>query len=58
MRKPKAPQANRGRILAAAVAEFASRGFKGACMDDVAARTDTTRARINYYFGSKEKLYR
>jgi AcrR family transcriptional regulator len=58
MRKPKAPQANRGRILAAAVAEFASRGFKGASMDDVAARTDTTRALINYYFGSKEKLYR
>jgi AcrR family transcriptional regulator len=58
MRKPKAPQANRSRILAAAVAEFASRGFKGASMDDVAARTDTTRALINYYFGSKEKLYR
>jgi len=57
MRKPKAPEANRGRILAAAVAEFASRGFKGASMDDIAARTDTTRALINYYFGSKEKLY-
>ena len=57
MRKPKAPEANRERILAAAVAEFASRGFKGASMDEVAARTDTTRALINYYFGSKEKLY-
>ena len=57
MRKPKAPKANRVRILAAAVAEFASRGFKGASMDAIAARTDTTRALINYYFGSKEKLY-
>ena len=57
MRKPKAPGANRERILAAAVAEFASRGFKGASMDEVAARTDTTRALINYYFGGKEKLY-
>ena len=57
MRKPKAPEANRVGILAAAVAEFASRGFKGASMDDIAARTDTTRALINYYFGSKEKLY-
>jgi AcrR family transcriptional regulator len=57
MRKPKAPEANRVRILAAAVAEFASRGFKGASMDDIAARTDTTRALINYYYGSKEKLY-
>lgn len=57
MRKPKAPEANRARILAAAVAEFASRGFKGASMDAIAARTSTTRALINYYFGSKEKLY-
>ena len=57
MRKPKAPEANRARILAAAIDEFASRGFKGASMDAIAARTHTTRALINYYFGSKEKLY-
>jgi AcrR family transcriptional regulator len=57
MRKPKAPEANRARILSAAIAEFASRGVKGASMDAIAARTDTTRALINYYFGSKEKLY-
>ena len=57
MRKPKAPEANRARILAAAIAEFASRGFEGASMDAIAARTQTTRALINYYFGSKEKLY-
>ncbi len=57
MRKPKAPEANRARILAAATTEFASRGFKGASMDAIAARTDTTRALINYYFGSKERFY-
>src|SRR4029434_10099339 len=57
MRKPKAPEANRVRILAAAVAEFASRGFKGASMDDIAARNENTRALINYYILSKEKLY-
>jgi len=57
MRKPKAPEANRARIVAAAIDEFASRGFKGASMDAIAARTSTTRALINYYFGSKEKLY-
>ncbi len=57
MRKPKAPQANRARIVAAAIEEFAARGFKGAAMDAIAARTHTTRALINYYFGSKEKLY-
>ena len=39
MRKPQAPEANRARILAAAISEFASRGFKGASMDAIAART-------------------
>ena len=57
MRKPKAPEANRARILAAATAEFAARGYEGASMDAITARTATTRALINYYFGSKEKLY-
>ena len=57
MRKPKAPEANRARILAAATTEFAARGYEGASMDSIAARTQTTRALINYYFGSKEKLY-
>jgi AcrR family transcriptional regulator len=57
MRKPKAPEANRARIVKAAIDEFASRGFKGASMDAIAARTHTTRALINYYFGGKEKLY-
>src|SRR5256714_6948155 len=57
MRKPKAPEANRARMIAAAIDEFAARGFKGAAMDAIAGRTHTTRALINYYFGSKEKLY-
>jgi AcrR family transcriptional regulator len=57
MRKPKAPEANRARIVRAAMDEFAARGFKGASMDAIAARTRTTRAMINYYFGAKEKLY-
>jgi AcrR family transcriptional regulator len=57
MRKPKAPEVNRAQILLAALDEFASRGFKGASMDAIAARTHTTRALINYYFGSKEKVY-
>jgi AcrR family transcriptional regulator len=57
MRKPKAPEANRARILDAALQEFAARGFKGASMDAIAARTHTTRALINYYFGGKERIY-
>jgi len=57
MRKPKAPEANRARIVRAAIDEFAARGFKGASMDAIADRTETTRALINYYFGGKEKIY-
>lgn len=57
MRKPKAPEENRASIVAAAIEEFAARGYKGASMDAIAARTRTTRALINYYFGAKEKLY-
>src|SRR4051812_37640756 len=57
MRKPKDPVANRARILRAAIEEFASRGFKGASMDAIAARTHTTRALINYHFGGKEPVY-
>jgi AcrR family transcriptional regulator len=57
MRKPKAPEANRARIISAAMAEFAARGFKGASMDAIAARTHTTRALINYHFGGKEQVY-
>ncbi|HEY8069338.1 MAG TPA: TetR/AcrR family transcriptional regulator [Burkholderiales bacterium] len=57
MRKPKDPEANRARIVRAATDEFAARGFKGASMDAIAARTHTTRALINYYFGGKEKIY-
>jgi AcrR family transcriptional regulator len=57
MRKPKQPEANRARIIKAAMAEFAARGFKGASMDAIAARTHTTRALINYYFGGKEQVY-
>jgi AcrR family transcriptional regulator len=57
MRKPKSPEANRARILVAATAAFAAQGYGGTSMDAIAARTQTTRALINYYFGSKDKLY-
>ena len=56
-RKPKAPEVNRARILSAATAAFAARGFEGASMDAIAASTKTTRGLINYYFSSKEGLY-
>jgi AcrR family transcriptional regulator len=44
-------------ILDAATAEFAARGFAGGRVDDIAARTSTTKRMIYYYFGSKAGLY-
>ena len=44
-------------ILDAATAEFSAKGFAGARVDDIAARTATTKRMIYYYFGGKEGLY-
>jgi AcrR family transcriptional regulator len=57
MRKPKAPEHNRARILAAATAEFAGHGLSGARVDRIAAQARTNKRMLYYYFGSKEALY-
>jgi AcrR family transcriptional regulator len=44
-------------ILDVATSEFADRGFAGARVDEIAARTRTTKRMIYYYFGGKEQLY-
>ncbi|WP_240665723.1 TetR/AcrR family transcriptional regulator [Agromyces sp. LHK192] len=44
-------------ILEVAIAEFAANGYAGARVDEIAARTRTTKRMIYYYFGSKEGLY-
>ncbi len=44
-------------ILRVATSEFASNGFAGARVDEIAALTKTTKRMIYYYFGSKEGLY-
>jgi AcrR family transcriptional regulator len=46
-----------GDILKVATAEFAANGYAGARVDEIAARTRTTKRMIYYYFGSKEGLY-
>ncbi len=53
------PRAIRSRedILEVAVAEFAANGYAGARVDEIAARTRTTKRMLYYYFGSKEGLY-
>ena len=47
----------RGRLLDAATAEFAERGFGGARIREIVARAGTNLAAINYHFGGKEALY-
>lgn len=44
-------------ILDVATAEFAANGYAGSRVDEIAARTRTTKRMIYYYFGSKEGLY-
>ena len=44
-------------ILAVAMAEFAANGLSGARIDEIAAKTDTSKRMIYYYFGGKEGLY-
>ncbi|MGB2864901.1 MAG: CerR family C-terminal domain-containing protein [Sedimentisphaerales bacterium] len=47
----------KGRLLDAAEGLFCERGFKGTSIRDIAASAGCNIASVNYYFGSKEKLY-
>jgi AcrR family transcriptional regulator len=51
------PERTRSEILAIATHEFADKGFAGARVDEIAAKTRTTKRMIYYYFGGKEGLY-
>ena len=51
------PEGNRRNIIEVATAEFAARGFSGARVDDIAARTRASKHMLYYYFGGKEGLY-
>lgn len=44
-------------LLEVATAVFAEVGYSGARVDEIAARTRTTKRMIYYYFGGKEQLY-
>ncbi len=47
----------RSEILDVATREFAERGYAGARVDEIAAKTRTTKRMIYYYFSSKERLF-
>ncbi len=52
------PQAVQRDILRVAMREFAENGLSGARIDDIAAKTATSKRMIYYYFGDKDGLYR
>lgn len=56
-KRSRAPEQTRRAIIDAAIAEFADKGLSGARVDEIAARTATTKRMIYYYFGGKEQLY-
>ena len=66
MRRPRAgrdrplqrdPARTQAEILRVATEVFADEGYSGARVDEIAARTRTTKRMIYYYFGGKEGLY-
>jgi len=56
-RRVRDPERTRSEILKVATAEFARLGYAGARVDEIAARTRTTKRMIYYYFGGKEQLF-
>jgi AcrR family transcriptional regulator len=56
--RPKNPEKTRANIIAVATTEFAERGLSGARVDRIAARTNTSKRMLYYYFGDKDGLYR
>jgi AcrR family transcriptional regulator len=56
-RRTNDPDGVRRNIVEVATAEFARKGYGGARVDAIAARTRTSKRMIYYYFGSKEQLY-
>ena len=56
-RRPQDPDGTRRDILETASKEFALSGLSGARIDEIAARTKSSKRMIYYYFGDKEGLY-
>lgn len=57
-RRERNREATQARILAAAEAEFAQKGYDGARLRDVAARAGVHHALLHHYFGDKVGLFR
>lgn len=51
------PDASRERILKAATAEFAEKGFGDARVDEIARRAGINKRMLYHYFGNKDELF-
>jgi len=56
--KTRNPKRSRERILAAALKEFAAKGFAGARVDFIARRAAINKRMLYHYFGNKEGLFK
>jgi AcrR family transcriptional regulator len=52
------PERTRGRILSAALKEFAAMGFAGARVERIARRARVNKRMLYHYFGNKDELFR
>lgn len=52
------PEGTKRNIIEVATKEFAQNGLSGARIDEIAAKTKSSKRMIYYYFGDKEGLYR
>jgi len=55
--KVRSPEATRQNIIEVATSEFAQNGLSGARVDEIAAKTGSSKRMIYYYYGDKEGLY-
>ncbi len=55
--RERAPERRRQELIDSALVEFSTKGFGGARTDSIIARTNSNKAMIFHYFGSKEGLY-
>lgn len=57
-RRTRDPEAMRGRVLAAAIREFATAGYGGARVERISRGAGTVDRMLYYYYGSKDDLFR
>src|SRR4026207_2445437 len=51
------PEGTKRNIIEVATKEFAEHGLSGARIDEIAAKTKSSKRMIYYYFGDKDGLY-